>query len=347
LDVRRWAFDVFFINANLDPDAASFRRALLSWYRKNRRDLPWRHSADPYAILVSEFMLQQTQVATVIAYYNEWLHRFPDFATLAAASENDVLHAWQGLGYYSRARNLRATAIAVMEKHGGTFPRDLESIRKLPGIGRYTANAIATFAFNQSVPIVEANIARVLSRVFDLQTPIDTSAGRERLWSVAAQLVPRRNTGQHNSALMELGALVCGVRPKCLSCPVRRFCRTTEPMVLPRKKARPALQLRTEHHGFALRRHRVLLEQSQRRWRGMWILPRLESAPPALQPLHRSEFPFTHHRITLAVYAHKSAAQRTPRQNWFPIRELCSIPIPSPHRRALNRLLAATEQRLS
>jgi len=331
----------FFIRVNPKPTAALFRRFLLNWYRQNARDLPWRRTSDPYAILVSEFMLQQTQVATVIPYYKAWLRRFPDFATLAAASENDVLHAWQGLGYYSRARNLRATVIAVMGKHAGVFPRSPTSIQELPGIGRYTANAIATFAFDQSVPIVESNIARVLSRLFDLQTPIDTIAGREQLWSAAAQLLPRRNAGQHNSALMELGALVCGVRPKCEICPAKIFCRATEPGALPRKKARPALELRTEHHGFALRRRRVLLEQSQDRWRGMWILPRLTGRPTASQPVHLLEFPFTHHRITLAVYEHKSAAHESPSRSWFPITELSSIPIPSPHRRALNKLLAS------
>jgi len=336
LGVRR-----FFIRVNSALSAALFRRSLLNWYRKKARDLPWRGTSDPYPILVSEFMLQQTQVATVIPYYKAWLRRFPDFPTLAAGSENDVLHAWQGLGYYSRARNLRATAIAIMEKHSGIFPRSLTSIQELPGIGRYTANAIATFAFDQSVPVVEANIARVLSRLLDLQTPVDTTAGREQLWSAAAQLLPRRNAGQHNSALMELGALVCGTRPRCELCPVKIFCRATDPGVLPRKKARPALELRTEHHGFALRRRRVLLEQSQDRWRGMWILPRLTSRPAASQPVHLLEFPFTHHRITLAVYAHESAAQESPSRSWFPITELSSIPIPSPHRRALNKLLAS------
>jgi A/G-specific adenine glycosylase len=334
---------------HVDPDSvSSFRRSLLSWYRKNRRDLPWRRTSDPYAILVSEFMLQQTQVATVIPYYNEWLRRFPDFAALALASEHDVLHAWQGLGYYARAQNLRATAIAIVEKHGGTFPRDLALIRALPGTGRYTTNAVATFAFDQPVPIVEANISRVLSRLFDLQTPVDTAAGRERLWSAAAQLLPRRNASQYNSALMELGALVCTARPKCHSCPVRNFCRTIDPTVLPRKKARPALQLRTEHHGFALRRRRVLLEQSEDRWRGMWILPRLSSAPVADKPLHRSEFAFTHHRITLAVYADaRSRRKRTRNQRWFAIGDLSSIPLPSPHRRALDDILLSARHRPS
>jgi A/G-specific adenine glycosylase len=328
--------NVFFIKAN-----SGFRRSLLSWYRRNRRDLPWRRTADPYAILVSEFMLQQTQVATVIPYYEEWLRRFPSVATLAAASEDDVLHAWQGLGYYSRARNLRAAAIAISEKHGGRFPTSPESIRYLPGVGRYTANAVVTFAFNQSVPIVEANISRVLSRLFDLQTPIDTSTGREQLWSYAAELLPPRNAREYNSALMELGALICGTRPKCAVCPVKQFCRTTAPVVLPRKKPRRALQLRTENHIFVRRRGRVLLEQSTDRWRGMWILPRLNHPHSKSLPLHRADFPFTHHRITLAVYRRSKIEKQTACRRWFSRRELESIPLPSPHRRALMDILAS------
>ena len=332
---RRQTLNVFFIKAN-----SAFRRRLLSWYRANRRDLPWRRTDDPYAILVSEFMLQQTQVATVIPYYEEWLRRFPSVTALAAASENDVLHAWQGLGYYSRARNLRAAALTIVQKHRGRFPTSPDSIRALPGVGRYTANAVATFAFGQTVPIVEANITRVLARLFDLQTPIDTSAGRERLWSWASRLLPKENAGEHNSALMELGALICGVRPKCRQCPVSRFCRTTDPVSLPRKKPRPALELRTENHSFVLHRGRVLLEQSTNRWRGMWILPRLRRTTAKRKPMHSSEFPFTHHRITLAIYN-----RRPPRfisgLQWFPVPDLPSIPVPSPHRRALTDLLGS------
>ena len=361
-EIRRWTFGSLprrslrrrvgrstfsSINANPAPPAASFRRSLLAWYRRNGRDLPWRRTHDPYAILVSEFMLQQTQVATVIPYYNEWMRRFFDFAALAAASEHEVLHAWQGLGYYARARNLRATAMAVMETHGGHFPRELAAIRALPGIGRYTANAVATFAFDQAVPIVEANIARLLARLMDLQTPIDTSAGREMLWSHAEALLPTRAPGAYNSALMDLGALVCTSRPKCEVCPVRGFCAATEPSALPRKKARPALQLLTEHHSFSVRHRRVLLEQSRDRWQGMWILPRLAAAPLNGKSLHRSEFPFTHHRITLAIYLQATPIrQRNSSQRWFPIRMLDSIPLPSPHRRALNQILAIAKPSL-
>ena len=284
-------------------------------------------------------MLQQTQVATVASYYNDWLRRFPTAAVLAAASEDDVLHAWQGLGYYSRARNLRAAAIAIGHKHRGRFPDSPDSIRGLPGVGRYTANAIATFAFDQAVPIVETNIARVLARIFDLQAPIDTVAGREQLWSHAHQLLPPENAGEHNSALMELGALVCGPRPKCDACPVRRFCRTNDPFVLPRKRPRPKLELRTENHSFVIRNGRILLERSTDRWRGMWILPRLGGARLKRKPAHRSQFPFTHHRITLAIYDGSDWRESTRSLRWFPIRDLATIPVPSPHRRALEALL--------
>lgn len=334
----------FFIRVNPTPRAGSFRRSLLTWYRQHGRDLPWRRTRDPYAILVSEFMLQQTQVATVIPYYNEWMRRFPDFAALARASEQEVLHAWQGLGYYARARNLRATAIAVMETHGGNFPREVEAIRALPGIGHYTANAIATFAFDQAVPIVEANIARLLARLTDLQLPIDASAGREMLWSHAEALLPRRAPGAYNSALIDLGALVCTVRPKCEVCPVRGCCAATDPSALPRKKARPALRLLAEHHSFSVRRRQVLLEQSQDRWRGMWMLPRLKKPPSSVQPLHRSEFPFTNHRVTLTVFGQTPSRLANSSQRWFPIDALDSLPLPSPHRRALVEILKTTRR---
>jgi A/G-specific adenine glycosylase len=286
-------------------------------------------------------MLQQTQVAAVIPYYHAWMRRFPGFNALAAASEHEVLHAWQGLGYYARARNLRAAAQNVMEKHGGRFPRSLSAIRELPGVGRYTANAVSTFAFNQSAPIVEANIARLLARLFNLQIPIDTSRGCETLWRRAAELLPNRSAGLYNSALMDLGALVCGTRPDCVVCPIRNFCRAKDPAKLPRRRTRPTIKLRTEHHGFSVARGRVLLEQSQDRWRGMWMLPRLTTATAKCRPLYVSEFPFTNHRITLSVFPRPAAGRSAKStQRWFPIDALDSIPLPSPHRRALRMLIS-------
>jgi A/G-specific adenine glycosylase len=318
-----------------------FRSVLIGWYRNHGRNLPWRLTRDPYAILVSEFMLQQTQVATVMPYYRDWVRRFPDFDTLARAPENDVLHAWQGLGYYSRARNLHAAAKIVQHRHGGVFSRDIATIRNLPGIGRYTANAVATFAFGRSVPIVEANTARLLARLFNFRRPIHSTAGREQLWNRAAGLVPKQNAARFNSALMDLGALVClPHRPKCGICPVKKFCRAKDPITLPVKRARPRLQRLTETHAFAVSQYRILLAQSQSRWRGMWILPRLLSPTKRHRAVHKSEFPFTHHRVTLKVYAPHEATAANGNQRWMDIESLDSIPVPSPHRRAIAELLA-------
>jgi A/G-specific adenine glycosylase len=316
----------------------SFRRSLLRWYGRNGRDLPWRHTRDPYAILVSEVMLQQTQVATVIPYYNKWLRRFPDLAALAGATENDVLHAWQGLGYYRRAQNLHAAAKTVQDRHRGRFPREPSLIRELPGIGRYTANAIATFAFDQSVASVEVNIARLLARVLDYKQPIDSSRGRDAIWQFASTLVPKRDARIFNSALMDLGALVCRTQPKCQICPVRRFCRATKPATLPRKRSRPALKKLTESHVWARSRGRILLQQSTGRWRGMWILPPTRSTSGL--PVHMSIFPFTNHRIRLQVFAQSPRKIDEVTQRWIDIDSIPSIPIPSPHNRAIADLLA-------
>jgi A/G-specific adenine glycosylase len=337
LDVGRSAFDVFCKVLIPLQNIAAFRRSLLRWYRKNGRDLPWRRTADPYAILVSEFMLHQTQVSTVVPYYNEWLRRFPDFAALAAAPDNDVLHAWQGLGYYRRARNLHAIAKVVQDRHDGILPRDPAAIREFPGIGRYTANAIATFAFDQSVPVVETNITRLLARVFNYTKPVDSAAGRDAIWRIAAAIVPTTGARIYNSALMDLAALVCRTRPKCQICPVRKFCRAIKPEALPRKKARLPVREITERHAWIRNRRGLLLEQSPRRWRGMWILPSVRSTSD--RPIHTSVFPFTNHRVTLQVFDRPARKIDHRHQRWFSTRALETIPIPSPHRRAIVDLL--------
>ncbi|MEP6685286.1 MAG: A/G-specific adenine glycosylase [Verrucomicrobiota bacterium] len=286
-------------------------------------------------------MLQQTQVATVIPYYRRWLDRFPNLASLALATDSEVLRAWEGLGYYARARNLHAAAKIIVGQHGSVFPQEIDQIRALPGFGRYTANAVATFAFDQSVPIVEANIGRLLTRLLDLQTPIDSAAGRERIWNFASDLLPKRDSSIHNSALMDLGALVCIARqPRCDICPVRKFCRATDPASLPRKKPRPRTVKLHEVHGFTFQNGRILLEQSNARWRGMWILPPLDPQTEAQPALHRSVFPFTHHRVSLSIFRQATAARvQNSTRRWFAIDALDSIPIPSPHRRALHAIV--------
>ena len=315
----------------------AFRGSLLRWYRRHGRDLPWRRTGDPYAIVVSEFMLQQTQVATVIPYYDEWRRRFPDFASLARASENDVLRAWQGLGYYVRARNLHATARTVADQYRERFPRSVGKMQQLPGIGKYTAHAVASFAFNQSVPIVEANTARVLTRLFDFRESIDSVAGRKTLWQYAATLLPKSNARIYNSALIDLGALVCIPRgPKCGICPVKKICRAKHPETLPVRKSRPRTTRLVEKHAFVVRQGKILLEQSSKRWRDMWILPQLRISVSG-QPLHISTFPFTHHRVTLAVYRRPAPRRIAAEQQWF--ESIDQIAMPSPHRRAAQSLV--------
>jgi A/G-specific adenine glycosylase len=332
-------------------DRALFRRALLRWYRENGRDLPWRRTRDPYAVLISEFMLQQTQVATVIPYYHRWLRRFPNFASLAAAPENDVLHAWQGLGYYARARNLHALAKVVQDQHRGKLPQEIDALLELPGVGRYTANAVASFAFDQSVPIIEANTARVLARLFNSHTAIDSTRGREVLWTFAEGLLPDKSARIHNSALMDLGAIVCVPRPNCSICPVCRFCRARTPAILPRKRIRPKTKQLTEQHAFVWRNEKILLEQASNRWRGMWILPSSKLDRLGRSSLnaviHRSVFPFTHHQIQLVVHREGSRRRLAGSQRWVPIDALDCIPIPSPHRRAIVDLVRATQGRLA
>jgi A/G-specific adenine glycosylase len=318
----------------------AFRSTLLRWYRHHGRDLPWRRTRDPYPILVSEFMLQQTQVGTVWPYYKKWLQRFPNFAALARASEAEVLHAWQGLGYYARARNLHSTAKRVVDRHRGRFPKLIEQMEQLPGLGQYTAHAVATFAFDQSVAIVEANTSRVLSRLFDLRIPIDSTAGRNALWSRAASLVPEKSAAHYNSALLDLGALICLPRkPRCGICPVKKFCRAKNPESLPIKRPRPETKELVEKHSFIIRNDKLLLEKSTDRWRGMWILPPLNSKSKRNGAIYRAIFPFTNHRITLRVFRWRSPKARKRTQRWFSRHELDSIPMPSPHRRALMALL--------
>ncbi len=277
----------------------------------------------------------------MIPYYNEWFRRFPNFASLARASESDVLHAWQGLGYYGRARNLHATARTVVDRYRGRFPRSVEQMQQLPGIGKYTAHAVASFAFDQSVPIVESNTARILTRLFDFRESIDSDPGRQTLWQYAAMLVPKSNASIFNSALIDLGALVCVARqPKCGICPVKTFCRAKNPQTLPVRKSRPRTKRLIEEHAFVVRQGKILLEQSSTRWRGMWILPPLQRESANQQPVYESIFPFTDHRVTLSVYARHREKIRKPLQSWVRIDSLDSIPMPSPHRKALRHLLS-------
>lgn len=203
----------------------NFRKQLLEWYRQNRRDLPWRQSRDPYRIWVSEVMLQQTRVETVVPYFLRFLQQFPDLHSLARSELEQVLKAWEGLGYYARARNLHRAAAVVAAEHGGVVPQDPELFGKLPGVGAYIRAAVASIAFDRPLPAVDGNVKRVLARLMCIDAPVNRSSSHRSFAAVAELLLDRRRPGSFNQAMMELGALICtAARPACPRCPVRTVC---------------------------------------------------------------------------------------------------------------------------
>jgi A/G-specific adenine glycosylase len=260
-----------------ERSAVELRRALLDHYDRHQRRLPWRGERDPYRILVSEVMLQQTRVETVLDYYEAWLERFPDLESLAAAETDDVLEVWEGLGYYRRARNLHGAARLVRERHGGSLPDDFAALRELPGVGAYTAGAVASIAFGERTPAVDGNVRRVLARIFDVPDP-------KPAWlrDTAADLVDPDRPGDWNQALMELGATICTPRgPRCGRCPVAEWCsaraagtQEERPVAVSRKPPRRAVFVVAVLHDGG----RVLLGRRPEGGLlgGMWAFPEVE-----------------------------------------------------------------------
>jgi A/G-specific adenine glycosylase len=262
---------------------AALRRGLLAFYDQSARALPWRGVRDPYAVLVSEVMLQQTQVKTVLRYYPAWMRRFPTLGALAAADVADVLHAWQGLGYYSRARRLQQAAQAVVERHGGRMPSSREELLELPGIGEYSAGAVSSIAFGRAEPLVDGNVVRVLTRLFGLRGDPGRAPLKPRLWTLARELVPNERPGDFNQALMELGATVCTPRtPRCAECPVARVCIAREKGLTARLPELPERRAATEVRSVAAivrSGSRVLLRRlpdGAPRWAGLYTFPFVE-----------------------------------------------------------------------
>lgn len=269
--------------ATLLPDAAwhaAFRRRLRAWYGRHARDLPWRRRRDPYAIWVSEVMLQQTTVAAVEPYFHRFMAAFPTIGDLASADRDRVMRLWEGLGYYRRAAQLHEAARQIVAEHGGRFPRVPEEVRRLPGIGRYTAGAILSIAFDARQPILEANTVRLLSRLLAFCGDTAGREGQTRLWAMAEAVLPRREVGRFNQALMELGSQVCTPRsPRCEECPVAPLCAARAQGLIaeiPAPKRKPTVEQRREAAVVVRRRQRVLLAQRPEgvRWAGLWDFPR-------------------------------------------------------------------------
>jgi A/G-specific adenine glycosylase len=276
------------------PDWAPWvRRQLKRWFIRHQRPLPWRQTRDPYRIWVSEIMLQQTQVATVLDYYDRFLTQFPSVNALASADIEGVLRIWAGLGYYSRARNAHRAAQEIVSRFSGCFPASLEELQSLPGIGRYTAGAIASFAFDQPAPILETNTIRLISRLIGHNQPVQSTASQKKLWEVAETILPRKSgSGLINQALMELGSLVCTPKsPACSRCPLQRRClayREGKELEIPILRSKPAVQPLT-HVGLIIRNSRgqLLLKVNTpgQWWEGLWDLPWIQIPGTVSDPI--------------------------------------------------------------
>lgn len=350
-----------------DPTEVASR--LLAWYGRCGRDLPWRHSRDPYRIWLSEIMLQQTTVAAVIPYFQRFLQFFPDVAALASAPIEEVIAQWAGLGYYSRARNLHAAAQLVMAENGGAFPTDLEGLQRLPGVGRSTAGAIYSIAFDRPGPILDGNVRRVLCRLFALDGDPRSSSAEKQLWRWAMELTPTQNCHDYAQASMDLGAMICTPStPECPACPLLQICQAQQlglERELPRARAKKAIPTQTQvalllsRQGAFLVRRRPLSGMLG----GLWEFPGREvaaSETPAAaardllrqlglegepQPAGAVRHAYSHFRLDLQLYfalvdGAAAIGEETP-SVWLKPTELRELPFHGAHQKALSLLPAA------
>ncbi|MCR9172159.1 MAG: A/G-specific adenine glycosylase [bacterium] len=261
----------------------NFSLLITEWYRQNKRELPWRSVSDPYTIWLSEIILQQTRVEQGRAYFQKFVDHYPTVIDLANASEQDVLNDWQGLGYYSRARNLHASAKYIRDELNGVFPQTYDEIIKLKGVGKYTAAAIASFAFNEPKAVVDGNVYRFLSRVFNMDTPIDSTKGQKDFQLLADSLISKENPADHNQAMMEIGAMVCTpTQPKCLFCPVSELCEAREKgtyLDLPVKSKKTKVSNRYFHYLIFNESGKTIIEQRTEKgiWQKLYQFPLVET----------------------------------------------------------------------
>ncbi len=268
---------------------AGLRRSLLAWYRRAQRDLPWRDDPSPYRVVVSEFMLQQTQVETVVPYFNRFLDRFPTIESLASAPLDDILKCWEGLGYYSRARNLHAAAAEIVSRHGGCLPDTYDELARLKGFGPYTTAAVLSIAFDAPHAVVDGNVIRVLTRLCAIRDDVTKTDTKKAIAEIAQSLLDTQHPGDYNQAIMELGATLCAARhPDCDRCPIHRHCRARELGIeseIPRKSPRPARRQRTEVTVVLRRGDAVLVARrpDQGLLGGLWEFPSAPVSPGAIK----------------------------------------------------------------
>ena len=342
---------------------------LLNWYNKNKRTLPWRDHPDPYAVWVSEIMLQQTRVETVISYFHRWMRLFPDVHALAKASEQNVLNAWEGLGYYSRARNLHKAAKIVVKEHGGELPRDLNLLIKLPGIGRYTLGAIASIAYEMDEPALDGNLKRVYARLFDLSESIDSTIGEKRLWEIAKENLPKGKAGDFNQALMDLGATICIPKnPRCDACPVMGLCGSRKNGT---QEFRPVRKVKKEvpHYvhaaGVIVEGKKVFLAKrpSKGLLGGMWEFPngRVGGDPAKelnkvlraeyrlkvqrKEALHVVQHAYTHFKITVHAFICELKSSSVSGLKWVLVKDLEMYPMGKVDRQIAQQLLVFLESK--
>jgi A/G-specific adenine glycosylase len=328
--------------------AKRMRDFLRVWYETAARDLPWRRTRDPYAIAVSEFMLQQTQVATVIPYYVRWMTQFPDWAALADAMEETVIKAWEGLGYYRRARNLQALAKAVVAIHG-ELPRDFESLLALPGIGPYTAAAIGSISFDLPLAVLDGNVMRVLTRLLALRDDIALPKTRAELQLVADVFLNRRDPATHNQAIMELGATICVPRkPLCLLCPLKRDCLGRERAEEFPVKTRIATVKRVETIAILQHGERFCCEQvpEGKPWHGLWKFPVFDPARMIEgEEIATIRYGITKYAVTMRVVSAKwiKRAPVAPTVRYLKMEEMKALAFAAPHRKLLPELVNETK----
>lgn len=338
---------------------ADFANRLIQWQKiHGRHDLPWQNTQDPYRIWVSEIMLQQTQVTAVIGYYARFMSRFATIASLAAASQEEVLQYWSGLGYYSRARNLHKAAQMIMQQFNGQFPQDFEQVQTLPGIGRSTAAAIVSFAFGQSETILDGNVKRVLTRHYNIEGWPNTPKVNKQLWTLAESLVPAGQMIAYTQGLMDLGATVCTrSKPKCTSCPLQNSCQALaldKTSCLPTSKPKKAIPQKYTTMLLIYRGDQILVEKRPQQgiWAGLWSLPEISMqeigskvalekmglSVEAEEPLEVIKHVFTHYKLDITpqpLALLSKQATTLSHQQWMPLDVAIDAALPTPVRKIL------------